>query len=86
MMKKEKLEKTHTQQLRKTRKFGRLAIMLLIAAFVLDVFVLVYDVIIGDGFTISLFVSAVACFVIFIPIYLGNKRIDEELKRRENEK
>jgi magnesium-transporting ATPase (P-type) len=85
MMKKEKLEKTDTQQLRKTRKFGKLAIVLLTVAFVLDVFVLVYDVIIGDGFTIPLFVSAVACFVIFIPIYWGNKRIDKELKRRENE-
>ncbi len=32
----------------------------------------------------TLFVPAVACMVIFIPIYTGKKKIEEELKNRED--
>jgi len=51
---------------------------------VLDVLALIYILVIGKGFNNALFASAAACMVIFIPIYMGKKKIEEELKNREN--
>ena len=45
---------------------------------------LINDLVIGKGFTISLFVPAVACIVISMPIYMGKRKIEKELKNREN--
>ena len=40
--------------------------------------------VIGKGFHNALFASAAACIVIFLPIYMGKKKIEGELKNREN--
>ena len=79
-----KLEKFTTEKLRSRKKIASILIVILIAAAVLDVSVLIYSLIIGKGFNISLIVPATACFVISIPMYLGKKKIEEELTKREN--
>ena len=83
-MENKKLEKITTEKLRSKKKIASILIVVLITAVVGDVSMLIYDLIIGKGFNISLFVPAIACFVILIPIYLGKKNIDEELKKRDN--
>ena len=40
------------------------------------------NTLIGDGLNTSLLVSAIACFVVSIPIYLGKRKIDTELKEK----
>ena len=81
-MEKEKLEKHTTERLRKRKKIASIILVILFAVALLDLSVLLYNLFIGHGFNISLFVPALACFVISIPIYLGKKKIDEELKNR----
>jgi hypothetical protein len=71
-----------TKQLQKRKKYTLILLMILIAAVVLDGSVLVYNLIIGKGFSNALFVAAAACLVVFIPIYLGKKKIEVELKNR----
>ena len=79
-----KLENLTTEQLRKRKKSASILLVILIAGVVLDSSVLIFVLIVGDGFNISLIGAAIACFVIYIPIFLGKKKIDEELKNREN--
>ena len=72
-----------TKQLQKRKKYAYIFLVILIAAVVLDGSALIYNLIIGKGFFNALFVAAAACVVIFIPIYLGKKKIEGELKNRE---
>ena len=83
-MENKKLEKFTTEKLRSRKRIASVLIVVIITAVVLDISMLIYDLIIGKGFNISLFVTATACFVISIPIYLGKKKIEEELKKRDN--
>jgi hypothetical protein len=83
-MEKEEFGILTTNQLQKRKKYAFILIVILIAAVVLDVSTLVYILVIGKGFNNALFVIAAACFVIFIPIYMGKKKIEGELKNREN--
>ena len=72
-----------TNQLQKRKKYASVLLMILIAAIVIDGLILVYGFVTGDGFINALFAAVVACFVIFIPIYISKKRIERELKTRE---
>jgi len=73
-----------TNQLQKRKKYAFILLVILVAAVVLDVSILIYVLVIGKGFNNALFASAAACIVIYIPIYIGKKKIVEELKNREN--
>ena len=73
-----------TKQLQKRKKYASILLVILIAAVVLDGLALIYNLIIGKGFFNALFIAAAACVVIFIPIYLGKKKIEGELKNRED--
>ena len=73
-----------TKQLQKRKKYASILLVILIVAVVLDGLALIYNLIIGKGFFNALFVAAAACVVIFIPIYLGKKKIEGELKNRED--
>ena len=73
-----------TKQLQKRKKYASILLVILIAAVVLDASALIYNLVIGKGFINTLFVSAAACIVIFIPIYMGKKKIEGELKNRED--
>ena len=73
-----------TKQLQKRKKYASILLVILIAAVVLDGLALIYNLIIGKGFFNALFVAAAACVVIFIPIYFGKKKIEGELKNRED--
>ena len=85
MMKKEKFEKLTTKQLIQRKKLALILLVILIAAAVLSVSVLLKNLINGDDDTnYSLLSSAIACLVVSFPMYLGKKKIDEELKSREN--
>jgi len=79
----EKLENFTAEKLIKRKKIASILFIILIAAALLDIIVLIYNLIINNGFNISLFVTATACFVISIPMYLGKKKIEEVLKNRE---
>ena len=73
-----------TKQLQKRKKYASILLVILIAAVVLDGSALIYNLVIGNGFINTLFVPIAACMVIFIPIYLGKKKIEGELKNRED--
>ena len=73
-----------TKQLQKRKKYASILLVLLIAAVVLDGSALIYNLVIGNGFINTLFVPIAACIVIFIPIYMGKKKIEGELKNRED--
>jgi hypothetical protein len=73
-----------TNQLQNRKKYAFILLVILIAAVVLDVSALIYILVIGKGFNNVLLVTATACIVIFIPIYMGKKKIEGELKNREN--
>jgi len=83
-MEKVKFGNLTTNQLQKRKKYAFILIVILIAAVVLDVSALIYLLLIGKGFNNALFVTTTACMVIFIPIYMGKKKIEGELKNREN--
>jgi hypothetical protein len=83
-MEKEKSGNLTINQLQKRRKYAFILLVILIAAVVLDVSALIYILIIGKGFNNALFVTAAACIMIFIPIYMGKKKIEGELKNKEN--
>jgi hypothetical protein len=82
-MEKEKYANLTTKQLQKRNKYASILLMLLIAAVVIDGSVLIYNIVIGNGFINTLFVPIAACIVIFIPIYMGKKKIEGELKNRK---
>ena len=83
-MEKEKFANLTTKQLQKRIKYAFILLVILIAAVVLDGLALIYNLLIGKGFFNTLFVAAAGCIVIFIPIYIGKKKIEEELKNRED--
>jgi flagellar basal body-associated protein FliL len=83
-MEKGKFGNFTTNQLQKRKKYALILLVILIAAVVLDVSALIYILVIGKGFHNTLFVTAAACIVILIPIYIGKKKIEGELKNRED--
>ncbi|HAQ17833.1 MAG TPA: hypothetical protein DCR40_01215 [Prolixibacteraceae bacterium] len=83
-MEKGKYANLTAKQLQKRKKYASILLVILIAAVVLDGTVLIYNLVIGNGFINTLFVPIAACIVIFIPIYMGKKKIEGELKNRED--
>jgi len=83
-MEKGKYANLTTKQLQKRIKYASILLVIIIAAVVLDASALIYNLVIGKGFLNTLIVPAVACIVIFIPIYTGKKKIEGELKNRED--
>ena len=83
-MEKVKFANLTTKQLQKRKKYAFILLVILIAAVVLDGSALIYNLVIGKGFFNALFVAAATCFLIFIPIFMGKKKIEEELKNRED--
>ena len=83
-MEKGKFANVTTKQLQKRKKVASILLVILIAAVVLDGLALIYNLVIGKGFFNALFVAAAACIVIFIPIYIGKKKIEGELKNRKD--
>ena len=73
-----------TKQLQQRKKYASILLVILIAAVVMDASALIYNLIVGKGFINVLYASAAACILIFIPIYLGKKKIEGELKNRED--
>jgi len=72
-----------TKQLQKRKKYAFILLVILAAAAVIDVSVFIYNLAIGKGFYNALFAAAAACIVIIIPIYIGKKKIEGELKNRK---
>jgi hypothetical protein len=83
-MEKGKYADLTTKQLQKRKKYAFILLVIIIAAVVSDGSALIYNLVIGRGFFNALFVAAAACIVIFIPIYAGKKKIEGELKNRED--
>ena len=83
-MEKGKDTKLTPKQLQKRKKYASVLLVILIVAIVIDGSVLIYNLVIGNGFINALFVPAIACMVIFIPIYIGKKKIEGEIKDRED--
>ena len=83
-MEKGKYANLTAKQLQKRKKYASILLVILIAAVVLDGSALIYNLVIGNGFINTLFVPIAACIVIFIPIYMGKKKIEGELKNRED--
>ena len=73
-----------TKQLQQRKKYASVLLVILIAAIVLDTSVLIYNLVIGKGFNNALFISAAVCIFIFIPIYLGKKKIEGALNNKED--
>jgi uncharacterized membrane protein len=83
-MEKGKYANLTTKQLQKRKKYAFILVVILIAAIVFDGSALIYNLVIGKGFINVLIVSAATCIMILIPIYTGKKKIEEELKNRED--
>jgi uncharacterized membrane protein len=83
-MEKGKFANLTTIQLQKRKKYAFVLLVILIAAVVLDGSALIYNLVIGKGFINALFFAAATCMVILIPIYMGKKKIEGELKNRED--
>ena len=83
-MEKNRFANLTTIQLQQRKKYASVLLVILIAAVVLDGSALIYNLVIGKGFFNTLFVAAAGCIVIFIPIYMGKKKIEGELKIRED--
>jgi hypothetical protein len=83
-MEKGKFANLTTKQLQKRKKYAYILLVILTAAVVLDASALIYNLVIGNGFIKNLFVPVAACVLIIIPIYLGKKNIEGELKIRED--
>jgi hypothetical protein len=83
-MEKGKYANLSAKRLQKRKKYASILLVILIAAVVFDGSVLIYNLVIGKGFINTLFVPIAACIVIFIPIYLGKKKIEGELKNRDD--
>ena len=73
-----------TKQLQKRKKYASILLVILIVAVMLNASALIFNIVIGKGFINTLFVSAAGCIVIIIPIYVGKKKIEGELKNRED--
>jgi len=69
-----------TKRLQKRKKYASILLWILIVAAVLDGSALIYNLVIGNGLINILFVPIAACIVIFIPICMGKKKIEGELK------
>jgi hypothetical protein len=82
-MEKGKFANLTTKQLQKRKKYAVILLVILIAAVVLDGSALIHYLVIGKGFSNALFAAAAACIFIFIPLYMGKKKIEGELKNRE---
>jgi len=82
-MEKGKYADQTTEQLQKRRKVASVLLVILIVAIIIDAIALIYNLAIGEGFITTLFVPAAACFVVFIPIFIGKRKIEEELKNRK---
>jgi hypothetical protein len=82
-MEKVKYANLTTKRLQKRKKYAFILLLILIAAVMIDGSILIYNLVIGKGFNNALFVVAAACMVIFIPISMGIKKIEAELKNKE---
>jgi flagellar basal body-associated protein FliL len=82
-MEKEKFANLSNEQLEKRKKYAFILLLILIVSLVLVVSILIFNLITGEGFDNGLFVAATTCFLVFIPIYAGKKKIGEELIRRK---
>jgi len=82
-LEKEKYVNQSTEQLQNRKKVASVLIVILIVAILIDAIALIYNLAIGEGFITTLFVPAAACFVVFIPIYIGKKKIEEEIRNRK---
>ena len=67
-MEKGKYANLTTGQLHKRIKFASILLWIFIAAVVLDISALIYNLIIGKGFNNVLFVTAATCMVISLPM------------------
>lgn len=72
-----------TGQLLNRKKYAFILTVVLAAAIVLDLAALIYNLATGKGFNNVLFAAAATCIVVLIPIYLGRKKIEEEIRNRE---
>ncbi len=79
-MAKEKVKNPTIEQLKKRKKLGSILLAILTFSVVLSLLVVIYNLLTGEGLNTSLLVAAFGCFMVAIPIYLGKKKIDMELK------
>jgi len=81
-MTKKSIEDLSSEKLNKRKIFGSILLLILIVAAVLDAAMVIYDIILGNGINIPLIAPAIACIVIAVPIFMGLKKINQDLKRR----
>jgi|ETNmetMinimDraft_26_1059896.scaffolds.fasta_scaffold05594_4 Na+-transporting NADH:ubiquinone oxidoreductase subunit NqrD len=83
-MKKEDFENLSSEQLKKKRKHGTILLIILFSAIILSVSITIYRQINGFDYDIASNTALIACLVIALPIYMGRKKIDTELRNRED--
>jgi len=82
-MVKEKLVDLSTKELRIRKKFALILVGVFIGVFALSVTMMVDKFLdIGKWENISILVPGFVCIMMAIPMYMGIKKIDEELKNR----
>jgi len=81
-MPKSKYEQLTDVQLGKRKRFSLILFVILIVVASLNIVLVIYKLVEGDALNSSLLVTAVACLIISLPIYMGRKEITNELERR----
>ena len=80
----EKLKSLGINELKKKKNAAGIILSILVGVIILNILVFVVLIVIGKSFNPSSFVPTFFCIFIGIIIYGGKRKIDEELKRREN--
>ena len=83
-MKKEDIDNLSSEKLKKKRKYSTILLIILLSAIILSVSLTIYRQINGLGYDIAANTSLIACLVVALPIYMGRKKIDTELRNRED--
>jgi hypothetical protein len=82
-MAREEIENLTTEMLIKRKKLNTAILVILLFAAIADIIMFLYDLMWDEKFKASLLVSFGALVVISIALYIGKKKILEELERRK---
>ncbi len=83
-MAKEKLEELSTEILVKRRKFVSILIVVMLVVEIIAIATLIFDLISDKNFNAGLLAAIMGVFATSVPLLIGKKKLDEEIKKREN--
>jgi len=83
-MAKEKLEELSLEKLTRRKKFATIWLVVMLVVLIIDISLFLYDLIWDNNFNPGLLGTIGALIAVSAPILIVKKKINEELKRRED--